>query len=127
MINEIWTLEESYFAHLYKAEYEQVMALVHDRFLAWPDSMPQPIDKEGTSRFMRRLVPEPTSCKVTIEREGIQVLGGVAVTQFIIHVSNCDTGAEKTVRSSRITHTWVNEGESWRLLGGMSSDLETQV
>lgn len=76
---------------------------------------------------MRRLVPEPTSCKITIEKEGIQVLGGVAVTQFIIHISNCEDEAETIRRSSRITHTWVKEGESWKLLGGMSCDREDEV
>ncbi|MHB9112102.1 MAG: hypothetical protein ACYC4D_05680 [Thermoleophilia bacterium] len=119
---EIWALEEAYFADLYKADNFAVLAVVHSQFLAWPDSMPQPIDEEGSARFMRQLVPEPTSCTTRIEREGIRVLDGVALTQFTIHVSDSDSGFAENARTSRITHTWVKEGESWKLLGGMSCD-----
>ncbi|MBI5870098.1 MAG: nuclear transport factor 2 family protein [Actinobacteria bacterium] len=120
---EIWTLEEAYFTNLYKAEHAAVLSVLHKRFLAWPDSMEQPIDVEGSARFMRRLAPEPTSCSIRIEREGIRVLGGIALTQFKVHVSDGEAAAAGNVRSSRITHTWVKDGESWKLLGGMSCDL----
>ncbi|MDO8736781.1 MAG: hypothetical protein Q7K29_06830, partial [Thermoleophilia bacterium] len=82
------------------------------------------------------------------------VLGDVALTQFMVHIyiddseavvdsgdtgatpdSESDgattetgaTGAKATIRSSRITHTWVNEGGRWNLLGGMSCDRETEI
>jgi ketosteroid isomerase-like protein len=118
---EIWALEEAYFANLYKADYEALLALVHSQFLGWPGSVAQPIDKEGSARFMKQLVPKPTACTFTIERGGIRVLGEVALTQYTIHVNCSDTAAGKT-QSSRITHTWVKEGDRWKLLGGMSYD-----
>ena len=119
---EIWALEEAYFANLYKANYEKVLAIVHSQFLGWPGALPQPIDREESARFMKQLVPSPTSCTFKIERAGIRLLGDVALTQYIIHVNMSDTtGAAKT-QSSRITHTWVKEGASWKLLGGMSYD-----
>ena len=122
MAEEIWALEEAYFANLYKADYEKVLTIVHSQFLGWPGALPQPIDREGSARFMKQLVPSPTSCTFMIERAGIRSLGDVALTQYIIHVNMSDTtGAAKT-RSSRITHTWVKEGASWKLLGGMSYD-----
>lgn len=33
---EIWALEEAYFANLYKANYDGVLAIVHSQFLGWP-------------------------------------------------------------------------------------------
>ena len=119
---EIWALEEAYFARLYKADYEAVLAIVHSQFLGWPGTVPQPIDKEGSARFMKQLISTPTSCTFTIERGGIRVLGEVALTQYVIHVNCNDTAAVAKAQSSRITHTWVKEGESWKLLGGMSYD-----
>ncbi|MFA5339385.1 MAG: DUF4440 domain-containing protein [Candidatus Omnitrophota bacterium] len=68
---------------------------------------------------MKQLVPAPTSCTFKIEREGIRLLGDVALTQYIIHVN---TGVAKT-QSSRITHTWAKEDNHWKLLGGMSYDI----
>ena len=118
---EIWALEEAYFANLYKADYEAVLAIVHSHFLGWPSTVPQPIDKEGSARFMKQLISKPTSCTFKIEREGIRVLGDLALTQYIIHVNCSDAAAAKT-QSSRITHTWVKDGGCWKLLGGMSYD-----
>jgi hypothetical protein len=119
---EIWALEETYFANLYKADYEAVLALVHSQFLGWPGNVPQPVDKEGSARFMRQLIHKPTSCTFKIERGGIRVLGEVALTQYTIYVNDGDITADSKTQSSRITHTWVKEGDRWKLLGGMSWD-----
>jgi len=119
---EIWALEEAYFANLYIANYEEVLALVHSQFLGWPGAVPQPITKEESARFMKQLVPKPTSCTIKIERAGIRVLGDVALTQYTIHVNCGDTADVKKTQSSRISHTWVKEGARWKLLGGMSYD-----
>lgn len=119
---EIWALEEAYFANLYKANYEGVLAIVHSQFLGWPGAVPQPIDREESARFMKQLVPKPTSCTFKIERAGIRLLGEVALTQYTICVNCSDTADVAKTQSSRITHTWVKEGDRWKLLGGMSYD-----
>jgi len=119
---EIWALEEAYFANLYKANYEGVLALVHSQFLGWPGAVPQPLDREESARFMKEIVPKPTSCTFEIEQAGLRVRGEVTLTQYIIHVNCTDTAGVTKTQSSRITHTWVKEGAGWKLLGGMSYD-----
>lgn len=119
---EIWALEEAYFTNLYKADYDALLAIVHSKFLAWPDSLPQPIDRQGSARFMKQLVPVPVSCTINIEREGIQVLEETALTQYTLQVTRNDQGPGAATRSSRITHAWVREGGRWKVLGGMSCD-----
>lgn len=121
--DEIWTLEEAYFTNLYQANYEGVLALVHSAFLGWPDSVPQPLGKEESARFMKQLIARPSSCSLRIERAGIRILKDIVLTQYTLRVQCVNTpGAPKTL-SSRITHTWVKEGDRWALLGGMSYDL----
>ena len=122
MEEEIWRLEEAYFTNLYKADYKAVLAVTDSQFLGWPGTLSQPIDKEGSARFMRQLIPKPTSCTFKIEREGIRVLGEVALTQYIIHVNCSKASAVAKIQSSWITHTWIKESNSWKLLGGMSYD-----
>ena len=119
---EIWALEQAYFANLYKADYDGVLALVHKRFLGWPSAVAQPIDRETSARFMKQLISKPTSCTVKVERGGIRVLGAVALTQYTLHVTCTAVDDASKTQSSRITHTWVREGASWKLLGGMSYD-----
>jgi hypothetical protein len=120
---EIWALEEAYFTNLYQANYEGVLAIVHSQFLGWPGAdVPQPINKEESARFMKQLITKPTSCKIKIERAGIRLQGEVALTQYTLRVNCGDTTGAGKVQTSRITHTWVKEGASWKLLGGMSYD-----
>ena len=118
---EIWALEEAYFTNLYQANYDEVLAIVHNQFLGWPHMLPQPIDKEESACFMKKLFPKPTSCTLKIEREGIRVLNDVALTEYTLNVSYTDssTGIVKT-QSSLITHTWTKEDTNWKLLGGIS-------
>jgi Calcium/calmodulin dependent protein kinase II association domain len=119
---EIWVLEESYFRNLYAADYGGVLSLVHSQFLGWPGSVAQPIDKAGSSRFMKQLITKPTSCAFTIERGGIRILRDVALTQYTVSVNCSGAAAGAKTQVSRITHTWVKEAGRWKLLGGMSYD-----
>jgi hypothetical protein len=119
---EIWALEEAYFTNLYKANYEGVLALVHSQFLGWPGSVSQPMDKDESARFMRKLISRPSSCTIRIERHGLRFLNDVVLTQYILHVNCSDASGVAKTQSSRITHTWVKEGLHWKLLGGMSYD-----
>jgi len=120
--NIIWNLEESYFVNLYKANYQFVIALYDDHFLGWPSGLKQPIGVEESSRFMKQLIPEPTSCTIRIEREGISILGTTALTQYTLLVDCKDSSGKVKTKRSRITHTWIKKGKSWKLFGGMSID-----
>jgi ketosteroid isomerase-like protein len=121
---KIWAQEAAYFTHFYKAEYAEMLALVHDQFLGWPGGQTQPIGKQESSRFMKQAVPKATNCRVKIERAGIRVVGSVALTQYTIHVNCSDSAGVATSQSSIITHTWVKEGTLWKLLGGMSAEIK---
>ncbi len=127
MHEEIWGLEAAYFANLYKANYAAVLALIHSQFLGWPDGVPRPLDKEGSARFMQQLISKPTACTFTIERGDMRVLGDVALTQYTIKVHCSDPAGVTHTHASRITHTWVKEGERWKLLGGMSCDQSRSI
>lgn len=120
---EIWALEEAYFTHLYQANYKEVLGLVHSAFLGWPGFVPQPLGKEESARFMKQIIARPSSCTLRIERAGIRILKDIALTQYILHAQCGNTPGTAKTLSSRITHTWVKEGDRWALLGGMSYDL----
>lgn len=118
--DEIWKLEEAYFTNLYKAEYDGVLALVHPQFLGWPGNLPKPINRDESAQFMRKLIPQPTKCRVRIERAGFQLWGDTALTQYILHADCPDASGTIKTQSSRITHTWTKHEGRWKLLGGMS-------
>ena len=119
---ELWALENAYFSNLYKADYDGALALVHGRFLGWPDGLVQPLDYNESARFMRRLVTGPAPCTITIDRKGIRLQGDIALTQYVLHATCSTMNGTAQAKSSDITHTWVKEGSGWKLLGGMSRD-----
>ncbi len=118
----IWSSEEAYFVNLYKANYDGVFALYDDLFLGWPNGLPKPIGRDESANFMKQLIPKPTSCKIRIDRAGISVAGTTALTQYTLYVDCRDTSGITKTQKSRITHTWIKKGTTWKLLGGMSID-----
>ncbi len=122
----LWKLEEAYFNNLYRADYEGVLAVVHPQFLGWPGHLPKPIGRQESALFMKKLVPQPTPCTIRIERAGLQISGQTALTQYTLHVSCPDAAVAPAERVSRITHTWVMQDGQWKLLGGMSFDVNAE-
>lgn len=121
---QIWKLEEAYFANLYNADHQGVLALVHSKFLGWPDVAAKPLDRQGSADFMKQGFSKPSSCLLKFQREGIRVTDNVALTQYIIHTSCSDASGVVKKQSSRITHAWTREDQGWRLLGGMSMTID---
>ncbi|MEM3421856.1 MAG: nuclear transport factor 2 family protein [Candidatus Hadarchaeum sp.] len=126
MEEEIWKLEEAYFTNLYRANYEGVLALVHPRFLGWPGNLPKPIGRDESAEFMKRLIPQPTPCIIRIERAGLRKSGDTVLTQYTLHVDCPTTSGMVRTKSSLITHTWTRQKGQWKLLGGMSVDLNKE-
>lgn len=124
MEEQIWKLEEAYFTNLYKAQHDAVLVLVHEQFLGWPDAVSKPLDRRGSSDFMKKAFSGPMPCSLTFEREGISIVGDAALTQYIISARCSDATGAIHEQSSRITHTWVKEGPAWKLLGGMSIGIK---
>lgn len=123
---EIWKLEEAYFTNLYRANYEGVLSLVHQQFLGWPGNLPKPIGREESAEFMKRLIPQPTACTIRIERAGLQQSGDTVLTQYILHVDCPEASGTIKAQSSRITHTRTRDKGQWKLLGGMSIDIQKE-
>lgn len=117
---EIWALEEAYWEYNRNADHRRIIASWHDKFLGWPDAEPKPIDKEQGASYAREKYAEPASYCFKIEPTGIQVLGNVAVNHYRVHLTSKDGNAKETKRSMRITHTWIQDGSEWKILGGMS-------
>ena len=126
MEDDIWKLEERYFTNLYKADYDGVLAMIHPQFLGWPGNLPKPINRDESGLFMKKLIPKPTACAITIEPAGLQQSGDTILTQYTLLVSCPEIPGKPGLRASRITHTWVRNKGRWQLLGGMSLDIQTE-
>jgi ketosteroid isomerase-like protein len=117
---ELWALEEAYISSFKAANHEAILAVYHDNFLGWPEENSAPAGKEGAELYLKTNYPEPATWNYKIEKMGIKVTGNVALTHYLVHFYEGEGDSQQTV-TSRITHTWIREGGTWKILGGMSN------
>ncbi len=121
---EIWSLEKEYIANFGDANHNAILSFYHSQFLGWPDSELHPTDMEGAKKYLEEKFSEPSQIVSQINQEGIRILGNIAITHYALTFSWIDDEGIEQTRESRLTHTWVKEDSSWKILGGMSNRIE---
>lgn len=119
--DEIWSLEEDYISYFREANHQAILSLYHSQFLGWPDSESYPVGKKRAAQFLEENYPEPIQGVFQISREGIRILGNIAITHYSLISSWIDEEGAEQKSESRITHTWIKEDTQWKILGGMSN------
>ena len=118
---EIWSFEEDYISYFGEANHKAILSLYHSQFLGWPDSESHPAGKKRAVQFLEENYPEPIQVVFQISREGIRILGNIAITHYLVISSWVDEDGIEQKSESRITHTWIKEDSQWKIFGGMSN------
>ncbi len=117
----LWALEDTYVTAYRAADHDAILALLHEDFLGWPDSEDVLTAFAQVPGFLQERYGVPGTWDFRIERKGIRIRGGVAITHYLLVVTPSDAGSGGQPQATRITHTWIREGPDWKILGGMSS------
>jgi len=120
---EIWKLEEDYIANHGDANHAAILSKYHDDFLGWPQTASQPMRKGDMPESLQQNFPKPTDNLIEIERGGIQLKENIAITQYTVNITTISEEGEEVKQSVRITHTWLREADGWKILGGMSNEM----
>lgn len=117
----IWGLEDAYVTAYKNADHDSILALMHDRFIGWPDSEERPTAYLQVAGFLREKYGTPGTWDFRIDRAGFRIRGDVAITHYILiaTVNDAENGSQAQV--TRITHTWIREDSGWKILAGMSN------
>ena len=118
---KIWSLEEDYISYFKEANHQAILSLYHSQVLAWPDSELHPAGKKEAKIYLEENYPEPIEVVFQIHREGIRIIGNVAITHYLLISTWVDEQGVEQKSESRITHTWIKEDSQWKILGGMSN------
>jgi ketosteroid isomerase-like protein len=118
---EVWTLEESYIAAYDNADHERIQALLHERFLGWPDAKERPTPKTEVADFLEENYAQPAGWDYEIERMGMRIVGDAVLVHYLLNISKEGEDGVARKHITRITHTWIKEGDHWKILGGMSN------
>jgi len=118
---EVWQMEEKYLKAALTNDFDLWMTLWHEDFVGWPSQNKGPITK-ATLRSAEEQFRQPTpgSISTTQEPVSVQIYGDVAITHYIVHKSGQYEG-NAVEHYARITHTWLHQGDTWVIIGGMSA------
>ncbi len=126
---EIWNLEKAYWEYVKTNDLEKYRALWHDDFVGWPSISPEPVRKDHITDWITNKTS--TGLKLEsyeIEQRAIKVTGDIAIVHYRIKMNwaKIDTGGVDRTDAVRITHTWIRNGNTWQILGGMSAPVNAE-
>ena len=125
MEEEIWALEEAWYAHHRDGAPDRAFALLHDRFLGWPAVESLVIDKEGLIAFIREEDAGVDFCGFEFQDpSGLQVIGDTAINHYKIRFMGRNLDGSEIDEFLNVTHTWIKENSEWKLLSGMAYEVE---
>jgi ketosteroid isomerase-like protein len=123
---QVWNLEKAYWEYVKANDLEKYRALWHDDFVGWPSISPEPVRKDKITDWITDNTSKGVKLQsYAIEQRAIKVTGDIAITHYRIKMNwtNGDTAGVDRTDAVRITHTWIRNGDTWQILGGMSAPV----
>ena len=119
---EIWAAEQAYVERLEAGDVEGLSEFWHGDFSGWPSHAAEPLGTEAGKASMRELLAKVALVSARIRPLETRSAGDAILVHYLLEadVEGAD-GARRAARY-RITHTWVRDGGSWKILGGMSAE-----
>jgi hypothetical protein len=117
----LWNLEHEYWRYVQDNNLSAYLGLWHKNFLGWPPVSPAPVRKDHitdwiTSQTSKGLVFKSGELKPA----AIEITGDIAVAYYWMTYKWLDKDGKGVARTVRVTHTWLRDGQGWRIIGGMS-------
>jgi ketosteroid isomerase-like protein len=117
---EVWAMEKKYWEFWINGDIEGYMTVVHDDFIGWPASSAEPMNKEEGRDFVEKLLTQTKPIDFDIKPTGISIIDNTAIVHYFLIWK--DAEGNEVGNPYRITHTWIKQGEEWKVIGGMSAD-----
>ena len=117
----IWELEHSYWHFVETNDLTSYRNLWHADFLGWPSMSSAPVRKDHITDSITSQTNAGRSFKlIDFKPAAIQSSGTTIVVCYWATFTLTDKANQAEQRTSRITHTWIKNGEAWQIIGGMS-------
>ena len=120
---EVWRFEEDYWKYVKARDLESYLSLWHEDFVGWPGFSTKPVRKDSIGDWTQD--PDSKLTAYELRPAAVQLFGNTAVTHYAVSIRWSNRSGETESEVSRITHTWMKDGERWLIIGGMSAPLAT--
>lgn len=114
-----WELEEAYWRFVKQKEWESYADLWDERFAGWPRHEPVPVHKSNVRGAWKRNVLDYRLEPLSVREYG----GNVVIAFYRATMRSTDAkGEDERTQTLRITHTWMNTAEGWKIISGMAAE-----
>ena len=124
---EVWRLEEQRMKYVSARDIESFRGMYHKDFIGWPNRVTSPIGQTDLGGGILDAIAKGLKpSKVELRREAVRIFGDVAMVHLAMK-RNLVSTSDETHREGdwiKITHTWKREGNTWKIIGGMSAPLD---
>ena len=117
----LWSLENAYFTVIAQEDFGALERFYHADFIGWPSHSPEPVDRNVGRQSLEEQLANTEVLSVKLRPLAVVVHGDVAITHLFVDLQQQDSDTEVSSSSHRVTHTWLREGGTWKILGGMSA------
>jgi uncharacterized protein (TIGR02246 family) len=126
--DQIWKNEKAYLDFLKMKDSEGMVSLWNEDGIGWPASTPLPSgDKESRKAYLDGLFSQTDILAYEFNHKVIKVFGDAAIVHYILYWTVKDPEGKEEKLKTRITHTWMKQDGKWKIIGGMSSELNKSV
>ncbi len=119
---ELWKMEEAYWFNYKNGDIEGITTFYHADFAGWPSSSRKPIYLTSAKSYLEKLLEVWIVKSYKLQPYAIVIHGKIAIIHYLVEIKSESQDGNISVSTHRITHTWVNEGNKWKIIGGMSAD-----
>jgi len=118
----VWKLEEAYWAYVKANDLQQYLGLWHSDFLGWPSVNPEPLRKDHITDWIANHTSKGETLKsYDLERLTTQVTGNVVTVTYRVRLTWGGPNGPGQPATLRIIHTWLRSAAGgWQIISGMS-------
>ena len=122
----VWNLERDYWRYVQENDLKDYTELWHKDFLGWPSVSVVPVGKDHITDWIISQTSQGLTFKSgEFKPAKMRVTGDVAMAYYWMTFRWVDRDGKGDEHTIRVTHTWVRDGKSWQILGGMSSAMSS--
>ncbi len=121
---EVWQLEEKYWKYAQSYNLPSYSALWHERFVGWPRAEAAPVGKSKVGAWLQRHKDAGDALQYQLRREAVRHVNGSVVVHYSVTAKWIGKEGTTQTEESRITHTWLKDNGSWKIITGMSAPVE---
>jgi Domain of unknown function (DUF4440) len=121
-----WKLERAFCDDTNSGNLAAAMNLVDPDFLGWGVTGSTPMHKADLANTLARTLADRAASKThsisfAITPVAGHAVGNMVVLEYTVTDILVDKAHHTTESHSRVSHTWIQRGDTWKMLGGMSS------